>query len=289
MRDFFKTLFLPFTATLEFIQKYFKSLLFLLIVILIIASSKEQALQKPNLISIELKGPIFDAKEILKRLEEAQKPYIKGVLLVVDSPGGAVAPSVEISLAVKRIKEKKPVIAYAAGTMASGSYYASIWSNKIIANPGSMIGSIGVIFEAPNIKRLIDKIGIEPQIVKAGKFKEVGTPFREWKDYEREEIKKVIYGTYEMFVKDVANARGLNLKDKDRFAEARIFLASQAKEVGLIDSVGTIFEAKNELIALSGVKEPRWKKEDRLEKFVEKIAHQTASKIASFLFGYSLY
>lgn len=284
MGDFLKKLFFPITKTLEFVQKYFKSLIFLLIVILILASSKEEALQKPNLMKIELSGPIMDAKEILKKIDEAKKENIKGVLFVIDSPGGAVAPSIEISLAIKRLKEKKPIVAYAAGVMASGGYYASIWSNKIIANPGSMIGSIGVIFEGTNLKKLIDKIGIEPQVVKAGKYKEVGTPFREWREYEKEEIKKVIFNTYDMFVKDVAKARGLNIKDKDKFADAHIFTANGAKEVGLIDSVGTIYEAKEELKRLSGVKKAIWKKEDRFEKIIQKITDETSAKIASLIF-----
>lgn len=284
MGDFLKKLFFPITKTLEFVQKYFKSLIFLLIVILILASSKEEALQKPNLMKIELSGPIMDAKEILKKIDEAKKENIKGVLFVIDSPGGAVAPSIEISLAIKRLKEKKPVVAYAAGVMASGGYYASIWSNKIIANPGSMIGSIGVIFEGTNLKKLIDKIGIEPQVVKAGKYKEVGTPFREWREYEKEEIKKVIFNTYDMFVKDVAKARGLNIKDKDKFADAHIFTANGAKEAGLIDSVGTIYEAKEELKRLSGVKKAIWKKEDRFEKIIQKITDETSAKIASLIF-----
>ncbi len=289
MSDFFKKLFSPITATLDFIQRYFKSLLFLLLVLILIASTKEQTLQKPNLMKIELFGAIMDAKEVLNKIEEAQKPNIKGVLFVVNSPGGAVAPSIEISMAIKKLKEEKPVVAYAAGTMASGSYYASIWADKIIANPGSVIGSIGVIFESANIKKLIEKIGIEPQIVKAGKYKEVGTPFREWRDFEKEEIKKVIYDTYDMFVKDVADARKLDIKNRDKFAQAHIFTARQAKDVGLIDQVGTFFDAKREVEKLSGVKIPYWKKEDRFEKFLEKLSDETSAKIVSFLLGYQLF
>jgi len=288
MSDFFKKLFLPITAFLDFIQKYFKALIFLLIIFALFATSKDHALQKPNLARIELNGPIFDAKEVLKKIDEAGSANIKGVLLVVNSPGGAVAPSIEISLAIKRLKKKKPVVAYAAGTMASGSYYASIWADKIVANPGSTIGSIGVIFESANIKKLIEKLGIEPQVVKAGKYKEVGTPFREWKDFEKAEIKKVIFDTYNMFVKDVVKARKLDIKDKDKFAQAHIFTAYQAKKVGLIDEVGTIYDAKNLLYGLSGVKNPIWKKEDKFEKFMEKLTNETSSKIASFIFGFNI-
>lgn len=280
----FKKIFQPITATLDFIQKYFKALIFLLIILILIASTKSQTLQKPNLAKIELTGTILDSKEILKKIDRASRPNIKGVLFIVNSPGGAVAPSIEISLAIKKLREKKPVVAYAAGTMASGSYYSSIWANKIIANPGSIIGSIGVIFESANVQDLINKIGIKPQVVKAGKYKEVGTPFREWKSFEKEEIKKVINDTYNMFVKDVATARGLDIKDKEKFAEAHIFTARQAKKVGLIDKVGTIYDAKEELLKLSGVKHPVWQKEDKFEKLFNRLSEKTSSKIASMLF-----
>ncbi len=279
----FKKIFSPITAILDFIQKYFKALIFLLIVLVLILSSTHQTLQKPNLAKIELSGTILDAKEILKKIDEASRPNIKGVLFVVNSPGGAVAPSVEISLAIKRLREKKPVVAYAAGTMASGSYYSSIWANKIVANPGSIIGSIGVIFESANIEELSKKIGIKPQVVKAGKYKEVGTPFRKWNEDEKKEIKKVIYDTYDMFVRDVATARKLNIKDKDKFANAHIFTAREAKKVGLIDEVGTIYDAKKELIKLSKVKNPIWQKEDKFEKLFDKIGDKASSKIASML------
>ncbi|WP_200762541.1 signal peptide peptidase SppA [Nitrosophilus alvini] len=286
MIDFFKKLFYPIKAVLDFIQKYFKALLFVLILVLIFGTPKGETLQKPNLIRVDLTGPIFSADKVLQKLEEAEKPNYKGVLFVVNSPGGAVAPSIEISLAIKRIRRQKPVVVYAAGTIASGSYYASIWADKIIANPGSAVGSIGVIFEGANIKKLIEKIGIEPQVVKAGKYKEVGTPFREWQEFEKKELEKVIKDTYDMFVSDVAKARKLDLGKRDEFANAHIFTARQAIKVGLIDKIGTLYDAKQEITALSGVAYPVWKKEDRFEKFMEKIIEESASKISMMLFGF---
>ena len=289
LKEHAATLFSPLTATLDFLQKYFKGIILLFLILLLLASMQKSSLQPPNLMSIELGGTILSAKKILKKIEEAEDKNIKGVLFVVDSPGGAVAPSLEISLAIKRLNQKKPVITYAAGTLASGAYYSAIWSRKIIANPGSAVGSIGVIIEAPNLKKLLDKVGVEPQVVKAGKYKEVGTPFRPWKEYERKELAKIVYDIYDMFVHDVAKARGLDIKDKDKFADAHIFTARQAKAVGLIDEVGTLYEAKKEIEKLSGVKKAIWKKEDPFEKLMEQLSSKTASTIASALLGLKLF
>ncbi len=288
-RGFFATLFSPLTATLDFIQKYLKAIIFLLILFLLFAAAQKEAVVKPNLMEITLKGAILDAKGVLEQIEEAQKDNIKGVLFIIDSPGGAVAPSIEISYAIKRLQEKKPVVAYAAGTMASGSYYAGIWADKIIANPGSTIGSIGVIFEAPNLKALLEKLGIEPQVIKAGKYKEVGTPFRRWSEAEKEELRKVIFNTYKMFTRDVAKARQLDLNKTAQWADAHIFTAYGAQKVGLIDQVGTIYEAKKAVEKLAKVKKPLWKKPSEFEKFLKQVAGETASQLASLLFGGKLF
>ncbi len=285
LKDFFTLLFSPITATLDFFQNYFKAIILVLVLLFLASLAPKGVIAQPNLMSIHLRGTILEAKDILEEIQKAQKPNIKGVLFVVDSPGGAVAPSLEISRAIKRLREKKPVVAYAAGTMASGSYYATIWANKIVANPGSIVGSIGVIFEGPNLKGLLDKIGIAPQVVKAGKYKEVGTPFRAWKPYEKKEMQKVIEDTYHMFVSDVAHARKLDINNSDSWANAHIFTAKQAKKVGLIDKVATHYEAKKLVEKLSGVKKPIWQKEDKFEKLMRQLSNQTASKLASLLFG----
>ncbi len=275
--QFLKKLFAPVGATLNYIQNHFKAMLFLLLLVVLFAPTGEQELKQNNLQEIMLVGPIMDVTEILKQLDDAAKnDTIKGVLLTVDSPGGAVAPSVEIAYAIKRLKTKKPVIAYAAGTMASGSYYASIWADSIIANPGSMIGSIGVIMQGADVSGLMDKLGIKSQVVKAGKYKQIGTPDRPWKDYEVKELNKVIQGTYDMFSKDVADARKLDFKKRDMYANAHIFTASQAKDVGLVDSLGVKYDAKNKLVALSGVQKPIWNKENEFDKILKKLTASTA-------------
>jgi len=286
---FLATLFYPITAFLRFIQRYFKSLLLLLLLFLVFGVPSADKMKPANLMKIELNGPIFDSESFLQQIEDAEKSNIKGVLLVVNSPGGAVAPSVEMALAIKRLKEKKPVVAYASGIMASGSYYASIYSSKIIANPGSMIGSIGVIMQSPNVKELADKLGIKEQVVKAGKYKQIGTPTREWTDIERGELQTMIDDTYDMFVTDVAKARGLDKNKKTEFADAHVFTARMAKKVGLIDEVGSIHEAEKLIEKLSKVIFPSWKKKDRMEKFMDKLAVEGVAKVYSYFYGLKAY
>ncbi len=281
--ELFKKLFLPITVSMKYIQEHFKAMIFLLILFLIFAPQSEKDLTSNNLQEINLVGPIMDASEIVEQIDEAaDNKQIKGVLLSVNSPGGAVAPSIEISYAIKRLRAKKPVVAYAKGTMASGSYYSSIWANEIIANPGSMIGSIGVIMEGTNLSEIMSKIGIKTQGVHAGKYKQLGTPYRKWKGYEVAELNKVIQGTYDMFTQDVANARKLDIKKRDDFANAHIFTSYQAKEVGLIDALGVGYDARLRVESLSGVKNPVWNKEDKFDKLMKKLEVKTAAVITTY-------
>ncbi|MFV7791410.1 S49 family peptidase, partial [Aliarcobacter lanthieri] len=115
------------------------------------------------------------------------------------------------------------------------------------------------------VSELMEKIGISTQTIKAGKYKESGTPTRKWFDYEEEQLKSVINATYNMFITDVANARNLDIKNHTQFADARVFTSFQAKEVGLIDEVATISYAQSVLIELAKVEKPVWKKEDKFE------------------------
>ncbi len=290
MFKFFRVLFSPIIAILDFITKYFKTIVFLTILYFFAFDNTNEPLVKSsaNLQKISLFGPILSVDRTLEEIQKAKEDInIKGVLLDVNSPGGAVAPSVELAYAIKELRKIKPVLVYASGTIASGSYYASIWANKIIANPGSMVGSIGVIMQGFHAQDLLQKLGIQAQTVKAGKYKESGTFTRAWKDYEKEELQNVIDDTYDMFVSDVASARKLKKENSSLFADARIFTASQAKKVGLIDMVGTFSVAKNELKKLAKVKKAIWKKQDKFEKFMSEFIEKTSSKIST-LFAPSL-
>ncbi len=286
MLEMIKKLFYPIIAVLDFITKYFKTIVFLTIVYFFVSSSETsnvdgEGFDSANLQKIELAGPILNVDKVLTQIAEAKRnDNIKGVLIIVNSPGGAVAPSVELAYAIKELSELKPVVAYASGVMASGSYYASIWADKIIANPGAMIGSIGVIFQGTNVEELMETIGVKTQTVKAGKYKEAGTPTRQWASYEKEELEKVINDTYDMFITDVAKARKLKKEDHTKYADAHIFTSSQAKKVGLVDEVSTVSYAKNEIIKLAKVENPVWKKQDKFEKFIDRIMEEAVTNFS---------
>lgn len=261
----------------KFMQEHFKAtLLFLLILWLILPG--EEGVQFYNLQKISLKGPIFDAEPIVEQLDEAREnDDVQGVLFSIDSPGGAVAPSIEIAYALQRLRQEKPVVVYAAGIMASGGYYSAIWGNEIVANPGSMIGSIGVIIEGADLSGLMEKVGVKTQIAHAGAYKQVGAMDRQWTPAERAELEKVIHGTYDLFVKDVARARKLDVNRSSEYADAHIFTAAQAKKVGLVDAIGVEFDAKERLVKLSGVDDPVWNKDDRMEEFFKQFAAEGMS------------
>lgn len=291
MLEFFRILFLPITKTLDFITKYFKTIVFLTILFFVFNDSETKEMEMANLQKIDLIGPILDVDKTLEAIESASNnAHIKGVLLNVNSPGGAVAPSVEVAYAIKELTAKKPVVAYASGVMASGSYYASIWASKIIANPGSMVGSIGVIFQGANIEELMQKIGVQTQTIKIGRYKEAGTFTRTWNENEKDELERVIIDTYNMFVSDVARARKLDVTEHEKYADAHIFTARQAKDVGLIDEVATLSFAQNELYKLSSVEKPVWVHEDKFDQFLEKMMSEAVSQFSlHFMDGLKAY
>ncbi len=270
----------------KWIGDHFKGMLFLLIVAVVFMPDSSTPLKKANLQEIKLFGPIMDAEQILKEIDEAQKNRdIKGVLLNVNSPGGAVPPSIEIAYAIKTLQKQKPVVAYASGIMASGSYYSSIYAHKIIANPGSIVGSIGVIMESANIEELMDNIGIKTQIVKQGKYKEAGTPTRKWTDDERIELETLTKDTYDLFVSNVAEARGLKIEDEKLYADAHIFSSKRAKEVGLIDEIGVKTEAVLILKREAKVDKVIWKKKDKFDSFMDKLEGKTTLQIQNYFYG----
>lgn len=264
----------------DFIQKYFKTFVFLLIVILIFGSATQHKDLNANLAKIYLKGPIFESETFMSQIENLKNyQNIKGILLIIDSPGGTLGASVEIADIIKDLNESIPVVAYVQGTMASGSYYAGMYANTIVANRGSMIGSIGVIFNGYNIKDLMDKIGIKSQSLAAGEFKEAGTFTREWSQKEKEYLNKLLNQQYKMFITDVSNVRNLDPDNYKSFAEGKIFSAYEALNLGLIDMVGSQVNAINILKELSGVKEIIWVKNGILDTYLEKIASKAINQV----------
>lgn len=265
---------------LGFINKYFKAMIFLLLVYLIFFTGQSDEIKQANLAEIRLNDAIMDANDVLEKIyASSDDENIKAVLFNIDSPGGALSPSVEISKAIKELNEKKPVIVYASGTMASGSYLSGVWARKILANEGSFIGSIGVIMQGANIENLANKIGISEQTVKAGEYKEAGTFMRAWNEKERESLQNLVDKSYSFFVNEVANARHLNIDNNETWANARVFLADDALKLGLIDEISTYKRAKSETEKISGVLNPVWQEEPFYEKMLKRLETSTKSQI----------
>ncbi|BDM11386.1 protease [Campylobacter jejuni] len=280
LKSFFKAL----GCGIKFINTYFKTFVLLLIVIWILIPSANSSSNLANLERIDLKGEIFDSSAVLEKIINAKNDSnIKGVLFVIDSPGGAFAPSMELALAIKDLKIKKPVLVYASGTMASRSYLAGVGANKILANPASFIGSIGVIMQGADLSGLANKLGIKEQTIQAGEFKSAGTFARAWNENERNFLQGLIDQSYDLFTGFVAKERALDLNKKDQWANARVFLAAKAKELGLIDELSNYENAKKELEKLANVSNPVWKEEDKIDKFLNRLEGQTSSLISKSL------
>ncbi len=280
LKSFFKAL----GCGIKFINTYFKTFVLLLIVIWILIPSANSSSNLANLERIDLKGEIFDSSAVLEKIINAKNDSnIKGVLFVIDSPGGAFAPSMELALAIKDLKIKKPVLVYTSGTMASGSYLAGVGANKILANPASFIGSIGVIMQGADLSGLANKLGIKEQTIQAGEFKSAGTFARAWNENERNFLQGLIDQSYDLFTGFVAKERALDLNKKDQWANARVFLAAKAKELGLIDELSNYENAKKELEKLANVSNPVWKEEDKIDKFLNRLEGQTSSLISKSL------
>lgn len=270
-----------FGKIIRFINTYFKAFVFLFIVFLILVPNSASKSNFANLERIDLKGEIFDSSKVLERIINAKNDdNIKGVLFVIDSPGGSFAPSMELALAIKNLKEKKPVVVYASGTMASGSYLAGVGANKILANPASFIGSIGVIMQGVDISELVNTLGIKEQSLQAGEFKSAGTFTRAWTAEEKKYLQNLINQSYDLFTSYVAKERGLNLDQKDTWANARVFLAKEARDLKLIDELSDYENAKKELEHLAGVKNPIWKEEDKLDRFLDKLSISSSDFIS---------
>ncbi|HBK6303228.1 signal peptide peptidase SppA [Campylobacter jejuni] len=280
LKSFFKAL----GCGIKFINTYFKTFVLLLIVIWILMPSANSSSNLANLERIDLKGEIFDSSAVLEKIINAKNDSnIKGVLFVIDSPGGAFAPSMELALAIKDLKIKKPVLVYASGTMASGSYLAGVGANKILANPASFIGSIGVIMQGADLSGLANKLGIKEQTIQAGEFKSAGTFARAWNENERNFLQGLIDQSYDLFTGFVAKERALDLNKKDQWANARVFLAAKAKELGLIDELSNYENAKKELEKLANVSNPVWKEEDKIDKFLNRLEGQASNLISKSL------
>jgi len=210
---------------------------------------------KSKVALVRIEGPILDSKNAVEEIKEYGKDSsIKAIILRIDSPGGAVAPSQEIYSEVKKAAAKKAVVVSMGSIAASGGYYIACPATRIIANPGTLTGSIGVIMEIPNIEGLLTKIGVKTEVIKAGKNKDIGSAFRAMKPEERELLQGVMDNVHEQFIKAVAEGRKLKVEDVREIADGRIFTGEQAVEKGLVNELGTLEDATKIAAKLGGIK-----------------------------------
>lgn len=217
---------------------------------------------------VEIKGTITSSQETVKQLKEFRKDSsIKAILVRIDSPGGAVGPSQEVYTEIRRTIQTKPVVASLGGVAASGGYYIASAANSIVANAGTITGSIGVIIYFPNLKELFEKIGYQMTTIKSGQFKDVGNPSRDMTPEERSLLQDTIMETYSQFVRDVAQGRNLPQEQVKQVADGRIILGEKALELKLIDQIGNYEDAVDKAAELGKIEgEPqiiRGKKQNR--------------------------
>lgn len=205
---------------------------------------------------VKIEGPILDSRDIVEEIKEHTKDHsIKAIILRIDSPGGAVAPSQEIYEQVKKAAVAKKVVVSMGSIAASGGYYIAAPADLIIANPGTLTGSIGVIMEIPNIEGLMSKIGVTTEVIKSGKHKDMASVFRKMGPEERELLQGVMDNVHEQFIKAVAAGRKLKIEDVRLIADGRIFSGEQAKTQKLVDELGTLEDTVKktaELVGISG-------------------------------------
>lgn len=195
---------------------------------------------------INIEGTISSSDEILKQLKKfRKKSSIKAILLRVNSPGGTVAPAQEIYREIERTKKKKPVVVSMETVAASAAYYISSNADNIVCSRGTITGSIGVIMILPEIHKVIQKIGVDVNIIKAGKYKDLGVGVKPLGEDERNILENFTAEVHEQFISDVAKGREGKI-DKEKLkeiADGRFFTGEKAKEMGLVDTIGNFYDA----------------------------------------------
>jgi len=232
---------------------------FLLMVVSSVIGSffSDGILESDNQIAIvEIQGMITGSRVTVRQLRDFQhNPKVKGIILRIDSPGGGVGPSQEIYNAVTRIREegRKKIFASLGSVAASGGYYIASAADTIFANPGTLTGSIGVIMAFSNIQDLIEKIGIRPEVIKSGAFKDVGSPVRPISSEERKLLQNLVDDVHQQFVEDVAKGRNLPIQDVQRLADGRVYTGRQAYELKMVDHLGGLQDAIDLLATQAGI------------------------------------
>ncbi len=224
-----------------------------------------------NIGIVEINGMILSSKKIIRNINAFKKNNdIKVIILRIDSPGGGIGPSQEIYREIMKIKAVKKIITSMGSVAASGGYYIASATDGIVANPGTLTGSIGVIMEYVNIMEIAKKIGISPIVIKSGEFKDMGSPLRKLKDSEKKIFQALVDELHLQFVTDAATARGIDIKTMATLADGRVYTGQKALKLKLIDRLGNLDDAvqwAGEMAGIKGELKPVYPKEDKMTLF----------------------
>ena len=205
---------------------------------------------------VRIEGVIVDSREAVEELRRYRdNPAIKAIVLRIDSPGGGVVPSQEIYTEVRKARAdgKIKFVTSMGNVAASGGYYIAAGTDKIVANPGTLTGSIGVIMELANVRGLLEKVGVESVVIKSGRYKDLASPFRTMSKEDRAILQAVLDDVHDQFIQAVAAGRGLKLEQVRDLADGRIFTGRQAKKASLVDEIGDLQDAITLAARLVGI------------------------------------
>ena len=189
---------------------------------------------------VRIQGMLMDSQNIVRQLSDYRyNPGVRGIILRIDSPGGAVAPAQEIYNEIMKLRAEHKTVYASMGTVAaSGGYYIACAADYVLANPGTLTGSIAAVMAFSNVEELTNKIGVKPVVIKSGKYKDVGSPMRTMKPEEQKLLQNVVDDVHQQFVQAVAKGRGLPVSQVSEIADGRIMTGQQALKLKLIDEVG---------------------------------------------------
>jgi protease IV len=256
---------------------------FLVVLSLALGSGRKSGISSGDHVGVlEVVGEIRDSKLLLKEIRDfAEDDHVKAVVVRIDSPGGAVGPSQEIYDALRRLSKKKKVVASMGSIAASGGFYIACAAEKVYANPGTLTGSIGVIFAIPNVRGLMKWAGVEMNTITAGKMKDSGSPYREMTPEERAYFEGVLHDVHEQFIEAVADGRKLKADDVRPNADGRVFTGRQAKGLKLVDELGGFDDAAAAAAKMAGIKDdpPELEYPKKDKKLLEELLGEDARSV----------
>lgn len=281
------------TLVIIFVLLFMGAVLFSAVGLVSFFGPGEAHVNKPAILHLELEGIILDGKPFLEFLEKyAKDDLIKGVLVHINSPGGVVGPSQEMYAELKRVREelKKPVVVSCSSMAASGAYYVAAAADKIVTNPGTLVGSIGVIMEFANLQGLYSWAKVDRYSVKTGAYKDAGADYRPMNADEKALFQNLVDEVLGQFKKAIGDSRKLDPNVLDQYADGRVFTGETAVKLGFADKVGTFEDARRMIGEMSGLGaepelvKPREKPEhfwemfedmsgeSRMQRFVEQVS-----------------